>query len=323
MVAASNIGLNSFLVNALWKCDKLKILSYLLIMCLCISDIFVGISGLLRESLLIKTQGLYSGNMKEVLLIIMSIESFWVNFSALFVLIIAIDRYIHMKHGLRYRLVMTKRRAIGLVTFNFVFTSHMIVTVKLLPKYQKGFLLKHLQAYRIYRVVLSLTYLSFILSIFTLYVKTYFSIKQTVEPAAEVATNETAEINLANESTNRTLALKLHQNRRRRPEQEFAKVMGIVLITLLVCLTPNLCISFYRRVVMLSTAKYNPSNGLRMATRLTFLMMRLNSSINAAIIIVFSRELRRYTKHFFCYLCNGEWSWILIHSRRLHSIQSS
>ena len=306
VVAASNIGLNSFLVNALRKCRKLKILSYWLIACLCISDIFVGIFGLLKESLLLEAQGWYSGNTREFLLIIMSMESFWVNFSCLFVLIIAIDRYIHMKHGLRYRFVMTKRRAIGLIIFNVVFTSHMIVTVKILPKYQKGFLLKHLQAYRIYRVVLSLTYLSFIVFTFILYIKTYFSIRQIVEPTTEVAANETAEINLANENTNGTLAVRLHQNRRRRPEYEFAKIMGIVLITLLVCLTPNLGISFYKRVAMLSTIKYIPSNGLRMATQLTFLMMRFNSSINAAIIIMFSRELRKYTKHFFIYLSNGE-----------------
>ena len=306
MVSISNVVLNLLLIIALQKRGKLKILSYWLITGLCISDSFVGIVGLLKESLLLKVKFGHSSSMEVAWLVIITLESFWVNFSSLFVLIIAIDRYIHMKHGLNYQTLMTKRRATWLVIFNVVFTSNMVVTVIILPKYQKELLLRNLLAYQIYRVILSLTYLSFILAIFVLYIKEYLSIKRVVASTVEPASHDTAETNFNNNCSTMAINLKLHRHGRRSPEQEFGKIVGLVIITLVLCMTPNLCISFYKSVAMLTTANYRPPHGLRIATRWTFFMIQLNSSINATVITCFSKELRKFTKKFLCSLINGE-----------------
>ena len=306
VVSISNVVLNLLLVIALQKRGKLRILSYWLITGLCISDIFVGIFGLLKEILLHKVKLGQSSSMEVALVAIITLENFWVNFSSLFVLIIAIDRYIHMKHGLKYQMLLTKRRAICLVIFNVVFTTNTVVTVILLPKYQEELLLRNLLAYQIYRVVLSLTYLSFVLAIFVLYVNAYLSIKRAVASTIDVVTHDTAETNFNNGSTSKVSNLTVQRYGRRCPEQDFGKIVGLVIITLVFCLAPNLGISFYRRVALLTSAKYIPSNGLRIATRWTFFMMRLNSSINATIIILFSKELRKFTKKLLCSLINGE-----------------
>lgn len=284
LISVSNIILNSFLIHALRRRNKLRILSYWLIVCLCISDIFVGVFGLLCEALVIGSK-----ENTDIDFITSSILMFWVNFSTSFVLIIATDRYIHMKHTVRYQIIMTKRRAVWLVLFNVLFTVHMLVTVRLLPKYQKDFLRKHLLAYRIYRVLLGVVYITIILVISGLYITTYFSIKRRVENTSITEEVERRDATRTEESTQKT-------QRRRSVDREFAKVMGLVTAILFLCLFPNLCMNLYTRTHMLIKGYSKLSDQFRFALQLTFLTMQLNSSLNAAIILFFNRELRQYTK---------------------------
>ena len=304
-VSASNIALNSFLVHAIRKRKKLKILSYWLITCLSVSDIFVGIFGLLKETLRLIMDQHHSRTIKESYFIVLYVESFWINFSVLLVLIIAIDRYVHMKFLMRYYRIMTKKRVVALILFNVIFTAHMVVTTMLLPKYQKALLLRHLLAYRVYRVILSLTYMSFIFMVFGFYVKAYISIKETVEGASTDATSEPEARDNLNEATSGPPSSRINHHRRCSPNHEFAKIMAFVIVTLLICMTPNLSITVYHRLALLIMKdKFKLSSGFRLARRWTFIMLQLNSSLNAAIIIVFSREIRQFKKQFFRQLAN-------------------
>ena len=303
LISLSNIILNSFLIHALRKHRKLKTVSYWLISCLSVSDIFVGIFCLIKESLYLALSN--RDDAHESKFLVVSVRSFWINFSTSFVLIIAVDRYIHMKYALRYHTLMTKKRAIISVIFNAIFTIHMTVTVRFLPKYQKEFLSKHALAYRIYRVILSIVYVIIILIVFLLYITTYVAIKKKIKEAPSLGRKSADNNENTTESGNQ--APNICRNGKRSVDQEFAKAMGIVISILFLCLTPNLCIGVYERIVLLiRNGRYQQSNATLTARYWTFLMMQLNSSLNAIIIIVFSRELRHYSMRFLRNVVNGE-----------------
>ena len=93
----------------------------------------------MRESLRLKVKVGHSYNLKELWIEIVLLDSFWLNFSALFVLIITIEHYIHMKHDILYRELITKERVIVLMVFNVISRFHIAELVILLPVYQGKF----------------------------------------------------------------------------------------------------------------------------------------------------------------------------------------
>ena len=304
LISVSTIILNSFLIYAIWKRNKLKIVSYWLISCLSISDVFYGISVLITESAEPQPPTFCSA---EIACLIANIsEFFFGNFSATFLLIIAIDRFIHMKYILRYHTIMTKKRAVALVCFNVVFTGHIVVTIILLPKYQRQFLLKHLQSYRIYRAVLSFVYFSIVLSVCALYVITYFSLRRRVNSATNVETIEMGETSQEIQENDKPKVPNIYNNGRRRPDREFAVCIMFVIILLFFFEAPNLLVTVYIRVSMLIQRNFAYTNEIVLASRWTYILFQLNSTLNAAVILVFSRELRSFIKELFKRSTNAE-----------------
>ena len=303
LLSLSCIIFNSFLIFALQRRKKLKLISYWLIFCLSSSDVFFGIFGLINESLVLKLKGACWNN--DLCYSTSCIEFFFTNFSATFLLIIAIDRFIHMRYSLRYQSIMTRGRAILLFCFNVIFTFHIVVTIMLLPKYQREFLLKHLLSYRIYRAVLSLVYLLIVVAVCVLYIITYVSIKKRVNNTTHALVTVTRGGDVVRENKIKEGEPNVYKQRR-RPDQDFAICIMLIILLILAFEAPNLCINAYIRVAMLFQPRFTYSNEIVLATNWTYLLMQLNSTLNAVVLLVFSRELRKYTKTVFTRSSNTE-----------------
>ena len=289
------ILLNALLIHALHKRGKLKSLSYRLVVGLSLSDIFVGIFGLSDMFWEYNETSSKDNQLSSAIFTIYICENFCVNFSIAFVLIIAIDRYIHMKHTLMYSVYMTPKRVTMLVVLNALFTAHMTVSTAILPKYARSFLLRNLKSYHVYRVVLSLVYILLILMVCVLYLSTYLSLRHRVGSSVSSHHFPTYQ----NQPFPSSIA-GIRRRRRQSPDQEFAKAMTIIIFTLLLCLMPNLSLSLYERATMLHQGlPYARPNSIILARRWSYLVMILNSSLNALILILCTKDLRTSIKSIF------------------------
>ena len=304
IISASNVAVNSFLIYALWKRNKLEIVSYWLIFCLSISDVCFGLFALINESLKFHLKTHCWNDF--TCFVTESFELFFASFSATFLLTVAIDRFIHMKFVLRYHEIMTKKRAVILVVLNVIFTCHLIVIARLLPKYQRKFFEKNFIAFWIYLTVLSFIYFLVVMSVSVVYIITYFSIRNRVNSAANVETEEMGEIGQSPNEQDRYSVPNIYNSRRRRPDQEFAVCIMFVIILLLFFEAPNLFVSVYSKIVMLIQRKFIYSKEMLLALTWTYMLLKLNSSLNAVVILSFSRELREFTKRFFKSFVNSD-----------------
>ena len=282
----SNILCNSFLIFALQRRKKLKIISYWLIFCLSCSDVFFGIFGLTNQSLMLTLVNDYW--MYNIWMVINALEYFFASFSATYLLIIAIDRFIHMKHTLRYQSIMTKNVARFLVCFNVIFTVHIVTMVMLLPAFQSKFIKKHLYSYLIYRFVLSLVYIVVVLSVCILYIATYCSIKRRIGNAPD----------RSKRGNNITKRSDIYKDRR-RPDQEFSICIMLIIILVLLFEAPNLCASVYINVSRLFQLRLTFSKELGLFLQWTYLLLQFNSSLNAVVLLILCRELRKFTRNVF------------------------
>ena len=182
---------------------------------------------------------------------------------------------------------------------NVIFTTHTVTVIKLLPFYELDYLWRHVTAYRTYRVILSLIYIGLIVSIFFIYLWAYRSIKKRVEslvsfkPVNTVAGSSASKIEGSGTCT---------RNRRRSPDQEFAKGMMYITLSLLLCVVPNLSCSAIIRILKINGDKETFDSAKEYITHLqrwSYLALLLNPTLNAIILIICSGELKAYTKQFF------------------------
>ena len=295
LVSFSNISLNSLLIHALRKRKKLNIISYWLIFCLSISDVFIGIFGLIDESLPFIFSSSCEDN--DFCIVTKAVRSFFANFSSTFVLVVAIDRFIHMKYPLQYATIMTKRWAAVLVCLNAVFTVHTTVTTRFLPHYQSNFISKNNQSYLIYRVVLSLVYIMTVVSVFILYVITYCLLRKRFNAVTNIETMGTSDSSTV--AKNKSTLSSVYNNGRRSPDQEFALSILCVVLLLFLFEAPGLCMAAFTNVSKLIHHDYANTSETLLAGSWTYLIFQLNSSLNAVTILFLSRELRAFTRQFF------------------------
>ena len=117
IVDLTNIVLNTSLAHIIWKVSKIGTISYRLMFSLSISDVAVGLSGLVLHSTVL---ALYSQNvtLNSRIQIPITVHTSFIGFSARGTFLIAIDRFVHMKYLTRYNLIMTKRKASILMCAN-------------------------------------------------------------------------------------------------------------------------------------------------------------------------------------------------------------
>ena len=297
VISVSDVAVNSFLLYALWKRKKLKIVSFWLVFCLSISDVCFGLFAFINESFNIHFEVDWCDELS--CFITDAIEFFFVNFSTAILFIISIDRFTRMKYPMQYNAIMTKKRAVVFLCINVILSGHLVVLAKFLPKYHINFLVKNLQSYIIYLTVVNCFYLMAMISICGIYVLTYFTIKKRIENRVNDVAIERREPGAPIQDSNMPNISTIYINGRRRPDQEFAVCIMVVIVLLLFCDAPNIICNLYSNVLMLIDRNYTSSEEMLLGLDWTYLLLQVNSTLNAVIILYFNRELRAFARQTF------------------------
>ncbi len=265
VVSIATIMANMFLITAILRLKKLRSIPFRFVFCLSVSDTSIGLMQLSSAilSISIREKRVFRLFKLGEQLTAMAFETFTI----CMIVTITMDRYLHMKHLLRYNLVMTTRRANIIVLINICAS----ITVALI------FLFLSIYTPYVKTACLVYTIAGYIalVAVIMLYFRSYFAIRTRIA-------------NFTNENV---------IQRSRRQNEEFTRMMLFILTSLIVCYVPG---SIY--VVYTTVAGQQALVGrVQFGTTLNWLytLMCLNSAVNAVNFVAFSQELRSYTKRFF------------------------
>lgn len=263
IVGIMSIAANSLLLQLLRKTKRLDQASYVFIACLCISDICIGVNQILCVSLRILME-----HIDRLVTHWLALTSFFFSYlfeplSLCLLILIAIDRHLHMKHLTNYFTVMTKKRAqiasVVCLGVNICFTVAIVLAML------NG-------VYDILSLILAVVFLLMITVVVILYLKTYRSIKTKVR----VLFNNT-------------------ETQRRKPTQNENKKLfqGIIyiIISLLLCYAPYVSLIIVRSILHLMG---KTSNGTTYALALAYVFKCLSASNNALILILLNKGYKRH-----------------------------
>ena len=259
-----NIGVNSVLIYTIFKLKLQKKVSYRFILCLCSSDTCVGIivQPFLSARLCISDPDI----LPFVRLALIFLGIMFVQTSCVMTAVIALDRYLHMRHLMYYTLHMTKRRCSLLIALTVIisFIVSLIVSIGVI---------NNLAVY-VTACWFSLN-IALLCLVVMFYTRAYLSIKGRI-----------ADATFRSESTR-------HNKRIQRPDLEFFKGMVIILIALLVFYVPY-AIASMLVLFMPSRSSRETKLNVQYAYYCCLICAYLVSSSNGVILIMFDRKLRKY-----------------------------
>ncbi len=263
IISILNILINSFLIHALRRLKKLNTISFKFILLLSISDICYGITWTVYLSMTYTT---YEANNWLIFVIAVILAYFFSLFSGAMILLIALDRYIHMKFSLRYNMIMTKRRAVSLVV-GLMFTSMILTIIELCARLFDFVFIAHVTLNVLLAIGSS--------CLFTLYLKAYRSVQR-----------QTEQMNLDRSMPSRA-------TQRRNPCRELSRASFAIFASLIICYTP------YSICSTVSHYGYRDESKLSVNLEFAFLcFVHINPSSNAIIFIALNRDLRGFLKNF-------------------------
>ena len=260
------ITINSILIHAIRRLGKLKKVSFQFIFYLSISDIGVGIVHLALQFSVVTPQP----RTIDAKTLIGQFAIYFVSFmSGGMTVILAVDRYIHMKYFSRCNEIITKRRGCMMTIGCIVSNLFVAATLNISSMFKFFFI------YRIMFVpilVIAMVGLSF------MYLKAYISIRKRVR------------------STNLHNRTQAWQQEIRNPEHEFAKLVVFIIASLIICYLPSIIMG---NIHTIAIRNGNSSDYLKYAAAWSYTMAYLNSMTNAIIIISGHREVTSFVKDMF------------------------
>ena len=168
---ASAVFLNGLIWYVLKKYKKTKIVTFWIIYCLSISDVMVGVTGLVYHTLLlVPFLDPKRTPFNSVLRVLVQLQNFYIAVSGHQILAIAIDRCIHMRYFKKYNMIMTHSRARLILLFNIA-----MCLLLLIPPF---FLSGRVQFW--YFLSFHIFHIIGTIFIYALYILTYFSVKKRV-----------------------------------------------------------------------------------------------------------------------------------------------
>ena len=168
LLDVSAILLNVIVAYVLKKYKKIRIITFWFIYCLSISDALVGLTGLVYHSLLIKRRLDSGKSSRSLTATSVTLHHSFCETSGQLILIIAIDRYIHMKYLRKYCTIVTKSRARVGVLFCIVFGIAVIIPNYALPAKSRA----------AYNLCMNMIRATGALFICVIYITTYFKIRR-------------------------------------------------------------------------------------------------------------------------------------------------
>ncbi len=286
IIAFANVSVNLLLIYGLLKLRLIKTISYKFILFLCISDCCIG----LIPQMLLACVLLITGDHSCVLKIIT--QSFQVaccQFSVIMILIITMDRFLHMNYLTKYNVYMTKNRAFSILAINIIICMLTVIANVLASIYNCYFI--------VHTTILGLN-ATVILFICGIYAKTYWSIRNRVK-GIRLDSEMSSILRHSLLTSNRALAIipsKFIQ-RRQQYHLNFAKAMILVLLTLGLCYTPYLTV-----VCMVTYAEFEGDKTFKVGDvqililYWSVLLMYINSFFNGIILVFSNKRIRRFIK---------------------------
>ena len=308
-----SILINSFLIYAVWRQKKLNIISFQFVACLSCSDILLCLFGLPMAVIFISASRSLQVQFYDALVILDILNALFTNTSTGMILIIAVDRFIHMRYLLRYREVMTKYRAFSLILANSLVASHTVIIGKVIPQYRREYFLANQRGYVTYMVTFNIFYMLMILSIFFIHIATFLTIRKRTKNQRSLVTASSSRTLRGRTSDETSFQETIDSSKcgrkrgqrkaRRKSDREFAKGMILVFGSMLFFFLPNICIAIVYNLLFISNEralllKLFPV--IFYVRHLSYVGIVMNCSINAVILIAFSAELKRFTKQLIC-----------------------
>ena len=260
------ITINSILIQAIRRLGKLRKISFQFIFYLSISDIGVGIVHLSLQFSVVTPQP----RTIDTKTLVSQFAIYFVSFmSGGMTVILAVDRYIHMKYFSTCNEIITKRRGCMMITGCIISNLFVAATLNISSVYKFFFI------YRIIFVpiiIIAMVGLSFI------YLRAYISIRKRVR------------------GTNIHDRKHAWQQEIRNPEHEFAKLVVFIIASLIICYLPSIIIG---NVHTFAIRNGNSSDYLKYAAAWSYTMAYLNSMTNAIIIITGHMEVTSFVKGMF------------------------
>ena len=259
-----NIFINSTLIYLIFKLKLLRNISYRFILCLSLSDLCVGTIVQPFLPLALSTSDPMKLAMVKIILLVCGILS--AQTSLTMTTVIALDRYLRVKHLLQYNSHMTKRRANLLIAATVIISIIMSLIVSI------GTIFKQAAHVATFWLVINGIMIS-VICVF--YLRAYRSIRNRVADTIYHTASST------------------QSQRLQRPDVKFMKGMTFILIALLVFYVP------YEIISMLVFFLPNASNEetkleLQYAYYCSIVLVYLISSYNAIILMKFDGKLRRF-----------------------------
>eukprot|EP00112_Aurelia_sp_Birch-Aquarium-sp1_P001619 Seg11744.1 transcript_id=Seg11744.1/GoldUCD/mRNA.D3Y31 product="5-hydroxytryptamine receptor 5A" protein_id=Seg11744.1/GoldUCD/D3Y31 len=266
LIGASNMVINSTIAYSIWRLKIHRSPSNRFILALSLSDCLVGVtvSPLIVILLLLRRQPFC---MLEHFA--QSLTFTVCQFTGIMVVIITLDRYLHMKHLTHYNSHMTQYRANILILLNVGSCLVTATSITLASIY--GYIFH-------FEVCLVTVYSVFVLAIFVLYMKTFLDLKKRVNDMKSIRDV------VLNRQTPVT-------QRRQKSEMIFAKGMIFVLTGTGLCYLPCFLagtVWAYKKYVI----SHDPPAWLHSALFWACLLMYSNSTLNPIIMMTFNKRLR-------------------------------
>ena len=276
-VGCLNIVLNSFLIYSFSKLKQLSNVSYKFLFCLSISDFCVGfLLTPLSTTVMLIDEGTTSCVLE---LVCQSPVLITCQFSGVMIMIITIDRYIHMRYLQKYNLYMTSKMAYLLIGGNFFISICLIVSSNFASLYDRVF------EFQAGLIALDTTVSAII---FILYFSTYKSVSSRVQDL------QASFKDVAGKPVAKRTAL---QSKSGPHNLTLAKTMIFVLISVLICYFPFFVIEFIHSYVKYIKRKA-PGEVLGTLLLWSYIFICTNSYLNVIIFVSRHKTIKQFLYSF-------------------------
>ena len=271
-VGIFNILANMFLIYALSKLRQLSKVSYKLILCLSMSDFCVG---LILQPLVTAVMFVDSKELScHCKLAAQSFSFMFCQFSGVMIMIITLDRYLHMKYLNKYSLHMTHRVAYLLIAGNVLSSICIMLSSIFASRYDRFF------PFQSGLIVLDSIV---ILTIFILYTSTYVSVKNRVQDLQTLNIN----VNKCQTGKRRKMNTKGSHN------LTLAKTMVFILISLVICYLPYFIVGVIRPYKKYIRGE-NPGEPIDVLLLWSYICVYMNSFLNVLVFVWGNKSLQTF-----------------------------
>ena len=179
----SAIILNGLIAYVLKRHKKTRIITFWFIYCLAISDVMVGLLLFLHHTLVIEVFS-HPGRtfLASLDVVVWTVSHYFLSTSARLILIIAVDRCIHMKYLTKYTTIMTQFRARLIVFLNTIFGIFLFIPTTLVQE-------RYIPGYYFCVVIF---HTAGTVMIYVIYIKAYFCIRRQVAALQTINSDDIA-----------------------------------------------------------------------------------------------------------------------------------